>query len=130
MSAPADRGRVADPAPLAGVASDGSLYLVAALVGRALSLVMVPVYTHRLGPADYGVLELLNTVDLVVIAAFATPLTDPLYRHVHDAPDARSRDVVTSTALLAVAAAGAVVALLGCALAPALSRAQIGRAHV
>ena len=75
----------ADAAPLARVASDGAVYLAAALLGRAMSVVMVPVYTHRLGPADYGVLELLNTVDLVVIAAFATPLTEPVYRHVHDA---------------------------------------------
>jgi O-antigen/teichoic acid export membrane protein len=123
-----DRGATVDAAPLARVASDGLVYLLAALLGRALGLVMVPVYTHRLGPADYGVLELLNTVDLVVIAAFSAPLADPVYRHVHDAPDARSRDAIIATALLAVAAAGAVTALLGVALAPALARALFGDA--
>lgn len=112
----------ADEAPLARVASDGAVYLAAALLGRAMSVVMVPVYTHRLGAADYGVLELLNTLDLVVIAAFSTPLTDPVYRHVHDAAPGRERDVVISTAVLSVAAAGVVVAALGASLSAPLAR--------
>ncbi len=112
----------ADAAPLARVASDGAVYLAAALAGRAMSVVMVPVYTHRLGPADYGVLELLNTVDLLVIAAFSTPLTDPVYRHVHDAPEGPARDAVVSTAVLAVASAGAATAAAGLALSPSLAR--------
>jgi len=111
-----------DDTSLARVASDGTVYFLAALVGRALSVGMVPIYTHRLGPSDYGVLELLNTVDLLVIAAFSTPLTDPVYRHVHDAPQGRARDTVISTAILAVAAAGVVTALVGVALSGPLAR--------
>ena len=112
----------ADASPLARVASDGAVYLAAALLGRAMSVVMVPVYTHRLGAADYGVLELLNTLDLVVIAAFSTPLTDPVYRHVHDAAPGPARDAVVSTAVLSVAAAGVVVAALGASLSAPLAR--------
>ncbi len=116
--------------PLAGIASDGAIYLAAALLGRAMSVVMVPVYTHRLGPADYGVLELLNTLDLVVIAAFSTPLTDPVYRHVHDAAPGRARDVVISTAIVSVAAAGVVTAAVGASLSAPIARVLFaGGAH-
>jgi O-antigen/teichoic acid export membrane protein len=84
---------------------------------------MVPIYAHRLGAADMGALELVDTLDLVVIATFSTALTDPVLRHFHDAPDARSRDAVVSTAILTLVAVGAAVALVGSLASPALAGA-------
>ncbi len=113
----------APPSPVARLATHGAIYTAASLVARSLSLVMVPVYAHRLGAADMGALELVDTLDLVVIATFSTALTDPVLRHFHDARDARERDAVVSTAILSLVAMGAVVALLGSLASPALAGA-------
>ena len=106
---------------MARLARHGAIYTLASLAARALTLVMVPVYAHVLGPADMGALELVDTLDLVVIACFSTALTDPVLRHFHDAPDQRSRDAVVSTAILSLVGAGAVVALLGSLASPSLA---------
>ncbi len=108
-------------APLARLASHGAIYTLASLAARALSLVMVPIYTHRLGAADFGALELVNTLDLVVIATFSTAITDPVLRHFHDAPEGRGRDVVVSTAILSLVGAGAVIAAAGALASPWLA---------
>ncbi|MBV9744295.1 MAG: lipopolysaccharide biosynthesis protein, partial [Acidobacteriia bacterium] len=43
-----------------------STYSIATIAGRALSVLLLPIYTRFLTPADYGVMELLDiTVNLV-----------------------------------------------------------------
>jgi O-antigen/teichoic acid export membrane protein len=111
------------PSPLARLASHGAVYTLASLVARTLSIVMVPIYTHLLGPADLGALELVDTLDLVVIATFSTALTDPVLRHFHDAPDGEARDAVVSTAILSVIGAGTLIAIAGSLASPALAGA-------
>lgn len=107
--------------PLFGVLRQGAIYTLGMLASRLLSLVMVPVYTRYLGPADYGRLELLDTLDLVVLVVFSSAIADPVLRHVHDAPDEASRKRVISTAVLTLLAVGAAVALAGFALSPTLA---------
>ncbi len=91
------------------------------LLGRVLSLVMVPVYTHHLGPADYGLLELLDTTDLLVIVAVSAAVADPVLRHYHDAPAGRPRDTVVSTAVVTLCLAGLLASLLGWAVSVPLA---------
>lgn len=107
--------------PLSGVLRQGAIYTLGMLAGRLLSLVMVPIYTRHLGPADYGRLELLDTLDLVVLVVFSSAIADPVLRHVHDAPDAAARRRVISTAVMSLLGVGGVVAALGFALAPAIA---------
>ncbi len=115
--------------PLGVLARQSSVYALTMLASRAMSFVMVPVYTHRLGAADYGVIELLDTVDLVVLVLFSSAVADPFLRHLHDAPDERARDRVTSTAILFLVAFGALIALVGALTAPALAGPLLRGAH-
>lgn len=112
---------VSSPSALRSLARQSSVYALTMLLSRAMSFVMVPVYTHRLGAADYGLVELIDTVDLVVLVLFSSAVADPFLRHLHDAPDARGRDRVTSTAIVFLAGVGALVALLGALASPALA---------
>jgi len=91
------------------------------LLGRVLSLVMVPIYTHHLSPAAYGLLELLDTTDQVLVVASSAAIADTILRHWNDAPSPAARARVESTAVLALWASGLLVALVGLAFAPALS---------
>lgn len=112
---------VSPPSALRALARQSSVYALTMLVSRAMSFVMVPVYTHRLGAADYGLAELLDTVDQVALVLFASAISDPFIRHLHDAPDTRGRDRVTATAIAFLAGVGALVALAGALASPVLA---------
>lgn len=111
----------AGAAGLGRLARHGALYVAGMLLGRLMSLVMVPVYTHHLSPSAYGLLELLDTTDQVLVVVASAAIADAVLRHWHDAATPAARARVESTAVLSLWAAGAVVALLGVAFAPALS---------
>lgn len=120
MSEP-PRGAPEPASPLRALARHSAVYAATMLATRLMSLVMVPIYTHHLGAANYGVAELLDTVDLVVLVLFASAVSDPFLRHLNDAADERQRDRVTSTAVLFLLGVGALIAAVGVPLAPALS---------
>jgi O-antigen/teichoic acid export membrane protein len=63
----------------------------------------------------------LDTLDLVVIAAFSTALTDPVVRHLHDARNPRDRERVISTAVLSLLVCGALIAVVGALASPAIA---------
>lgn len=112
---------VTSSSALGALARQSSVYALTMLLSRAMSFVMVPVYTHRLGAADYGLAELIDTVDLVALVLFSSAISDPFLRYLHDAPDARGRDRVTSTAILFLAGVGGLIALAGALASPALA---------
>ena len=60
------------PRPGGGLARNTLVYGAGIVARRIASFIMLPVYTHYLTPADYGVLELLQlTVDIAVILVSA-----------------------------------------------------------
>lgn len=124
-----DRGPAGEPSALRALARQSSVYALTMLASRAMSFVMVPVYTHRVGTAGYGIIELLDTVDLVVLVLFSSAVADPFLRHFNDARDERARDRVTSTAILFLAGLGAVIALAGGLASPALAGPLLRDAH-
>ncbi len=111
----------APPHGLGRLFQHGAIYVAGTLLGRLLSLVMVPVYTHHLDPAAYGLLELLDTTDQVLVVASSAAIADAVLRHWNDAPTPAARARVESTAVLSLWASGVVVALVGAALATPLS---------
>lgn len=119
---------VSPPSALRALARQSSVYALTMLASRAMSFVMVPVYTYRLGAADYGLAELLDTVDLVALVLFSSAVADPFLRHLHDAEGDRARDRVTATAIVFLAGVGAVVGLAGTLASPALAAALLGDA--
>lgn len=116
--------------PLAALARDGAIYTAGMLVARAMSFVMVPVYTHYLTPADYGLLELLDTADEVAVVALSAAIADPVLRHHHDAPDGEEKNKVISTAMVSLGVSSLAVTAVGFAFAEGLSNVLFGdRTH-
>ncbi len=81
------------------------------MLNRAVSLIMLPIYTRYLTPADYGVLQLVEmSLDLIAIV-FGSHLGAGIFRLYQKTDVPRERSAVVSTAFVVVtiayAAAGA-----------------------
>jgi O-antigen/teichoic acid export membrane protein len=92
-----------------GVARHSFVYAAGILVSRAFSVLMLPIYTRYLTPADYGVLALVEmTLDFISILAGAK-LALGLFRFYHKTESRREQDEVVSTSFLLVAGMYALV---------------------
>lgn len=93
---------------------DTLLYGVASVLSRAVSFLMLPVYTRYLTPADYGILSILELSQEIAVLMFSAGATAGLMRFYFKANDATSRNRVLFTAWTTAAAlnAGATVLLM------------------
>ena len=71
---------------------------------NALSFLVVPIYTHRIAPAEYGVLEMLNRgQEILVIVVMSGLGLAALAFHQFESENPDKQKKVFSTALLGVA---------------------------
>ncbi len=78
---------------------DASLYSISSLLARGFSLITVPVYTRILNPADYGALDLLSYLVVLVPLFVGAALDQAIARFYHDATDDLQKKRLGSTAL-------------------------------
>lgn len=79
----------------------------------ALSFLLVPIYTHRIPPGEYGVLELLNrTQDILGLAVMSGLSAAALAFFQFESAHPERRKKVFSTAFLGILGNGALVCLL------------------
>lgn len=100
---------------LSTIFRQSSVYLVGDLARRAVGLLMIPIYTRFLTPADYGTIELIELLITVAVICFGILATsDAMVRIYHDT-GSRPEDAnaVVSTALWSISVGSA--ALLGVA---------------
>ena len=117
---------LADPTSLEDqlqrVGSQTAVYVVGVLLGRALSFLLLPVYTRYLSPADYGVIQLIDlTFDVLTLVA-GTRLSAGLFHFYEKASTADQKNAVLSTTTIALAGAYAIVAALAVVFASTLSQ--------
>ena len=101
------------PAGLDKLFSSSGIYFLAGAGQQAVGFLLLPLYTNVLSPADYGVLEILNTTGLIALMIFNLGLPSAIMKCYHR--DCRSDDDRRSilTTALAIAIPFLVV---GCAL--------------
>lgn len=80
----------------------GSVYLTGNIMQRAVSFIMLPIYTRYLTPADYGVLELLSMVIDFVAIIFGMRVGAAIFRYYARYENAKDRNEVISTSLFLV----------------------------
>lgn len=78
---------------------DGAVYGIAKLMTGGIALIALPIYTHALVPADYGVVDLLTTVASVAHVTVALEIAQGLARYAMAPESAGIRDRYASTAL-------------------------------
>lgn len=101
-------------------------YSIPALASRAVSVLLLPIYTRYLTPADYGVMELLDLTSDLVGMMLGARLGQALFYFYFAAETPEEKDKAISTVFLGsllIGVVGAAIALFGC---PALSSLVFG----
>jgi O-antigen/teichoic acid export membrane protein len=97
-----------------------AIYSVGVMLGRAVSFLMLPVYTRFLTPADYGLVQLLEITVEVAAIFFTAGATAGVQRFYFKANSADERQRLVSTAFFTVLALAAACTIVLLALSPAL----------
>lgn len=100
---------------------DYVLYGVGNIGRQIASIVMLPIYTRFLTPADYGAVELATLITMAVSLLAGMNLGDSIFRFYHDAPDAKGKKQVIATALLIALVVNSAAALLLVVASPVLN---------
>ena len=101
--------------------SDVAIYGFAGILSQALSFFLVPLFTHYLEPADYGILELINQIGRVVNLVFMlNGIRMATMTFFLQAGSGEEQDRVVSSLLIITVSAVAAGTLLVFPLAPTL----------
>lgn len=104
-----------------------SLYTIGNMANRLAGFLMIPLYTHYLSPADYGVLDLIELFLMMAIIVFGLQsIGGAMTRIYYDFEDSDKRQRVVSTALIGLAALNLVVVAAGILAAAVLSKLVFG----
>jgi len=88
------------------------IYGVGILLGKTVSFIMLPIYTHYLTPADYGVLELLAGITDVISIIIGAGLTSTVMRFYYKYENQEEKNRIVSTAIIIMSALSLVTVLV------------------
>jgi O-antigen/teichoic acid export membrane protein len=78
---------------------DSVLYGAASIFTRSIALLLVPLYTRVLVPADYGVVDILTVVTSFALVIVALEIAQAVARYFPDSKDPDRRTIYASTSL-------------------------------
>lgn len=94
------------------LARHSMIYGLGTVINSIVSILLLPLYTRYLTPADYGITELLGvTVDIIGML-LATAISSGLFRFYFEYDDKKSRNEIISTIIIALSAVCFTVVLL------------------
>ena len=98
------------------------IYGTGIVISKAVSFIMLPIYTRYLTPADYGVIELLTmTIDIIAITA-GMGLDATVFKYYSEYENAEEKEEIISTAAIMMIIVGSVTSTLGIIFADKLSQ--------
>ena len=118
----------AKPFKMSRIGRHGLIYGTGLLLGKAVAFVMLPVYTHYLTPADYGLLQLIDMVLEVASIVAGSRLGAGIFRFYHKAETDEQRRAVLSTAMVVLVTSYVCAATAMYVFAPAIAVAAFGNA--
>ncbi len=109
------------------IVRDGRIYAISNVVNRAAGLALLPVFTHVLSPAEFGLYAIVQATIDVLSVLCGLGLTGAMNRFYLEYPDdAAMRDRVISTVLLMVLGVAVMAFALSWPLAAPLARWVLG----
>lgn len=105
---------------------DSAIYGIAGMMVRGMQVLLVPVYTRVLVPADYGVIDMMMIVGVIAGSVFTLEVTSGMARGLADADEPAARAGLISTTLWFTVAATAVFLALSLLAAAPLSDLILG----
>ncbi|MGL6280744.1 MAG: lipopolysaccharide biosynthesis protein [Gaiella sp.] len=103
-----------------------AIYGIGGLVSRVIAVLLLPVYTRYLTPADYGAIETLVALTFVLALLLRAGITTAFFRFYFDAEDAAGRLRVLRTSFWFTMTGGTLGLLVLLALADPISEALFG----
>ncbi len=108
--------------PLRSMLRSTGVYSIAVLIGKMASFFLLPVYTHFLTPADYGVVELMELTLFVFSTLIGMRLGDGLMYYYARANTPEDRAQVVASSIAGAVLLGCVGAVIGYLIAPSASK--------
>src|SRR5579884_2371353 len=96
------------------------------ILTKAVSFVMLPVYTHYLPPSNYGIWELLDLLMSLLGMLLNMGMTAAILKYYAAADSDEDRRRVSSTSFFFALVTGLTVFTMGVALVPFITRALFG----
>lgn len=106
------------------------LYALSVATAKAVSFIMVPVFTHFLTPADYVRLDILQTLADLLSVVIGLGLADSVYRFAGSEGEAAKRRRVVASIFGIAMASGVIFLAAGQLLAPVIAGALPGGVQV
>ncbi len=114
---------------LAKLFRSAAVYGFGRILGKVISFLLIPFYTHYFSAAEYGVMEILNLAAMIASVLLAPGLSTAVMRLYYDTEDRREQKLVISTGLLMTLLVGGLVSLLVVAFPDGPSRMLLGSAQ-
>lgn len=108
---------------------DGLVYGASSILARGVGLLLLPIYTRALSPAEYGVVDLLQVMRTFAALIVTLEITQGLVRFLPDAASDAERTTLVSTALWFTVFGYAVFAVIGWIFADSVSVWLLGSAR-
>jgi O-antigen/teichoic acid export membrane protein len=102
------------------------IYGLGGLVSRILAVLLLPLYTRYLSPADYGIVETLIALTTVVGIVLAFGISSAFFRFYFDSAEPAARRRVLRTSFWFVMAMATIGLVAGVSLSPELARLLFG----
>jgi O-antigen/teichoic acid export membrane protein len=103
-----------------------AIYGLGGLVQRILAVLLLPVYTRYLSPADYGIVETLIGLTTVLVITLRLGITNAFFRFYFDSPDQSHRRLVLRTSFWFTMAMATLGLVVGVAFSREISTALFG----
>ena len=98
-----------------------AIYGLGGLVSRILAVLLLPLYTTYLTPTDYGRVETLVALTVILVTLLRAGITTAFFRFYFDSPEPAERVRVLRTAFWFTIATSTAGLVLGWLLAPAIA---------
>jgi len=108
------------------LARHSAIYGLGGLVSRIIAILLLPLYTRYLKPADYGAVETLLALSAVLVTILRGGIASAFFRFWFDSPDPEHRRVVLRTSFWYTMTASTAGLLAGAALAAPISELLFG----
>lgn len=89
-----------------------TIYALGNILSKIVGFIMIPVYTRHLSTADYGVLELLTLISVILSMFFSLRIADGVMRFYHEYDNLKDKNRLVSTVQIFVLVIGVVTPCL------------------
>jgi O-antigen/teichoic acid export membrane protein len=108
---------------------NAAVYGFGRIVGKVISFLLIPFYTHYFSAGEYGVMEILNLTAMVAAVLLAPGLSTAVMRFYYDTDDPREKQRVISTGLIFTLLVGGLASLATIVFPAWMSQTLLGSAR-